>query len=55
MGKDSQGTEADSSGSENYGLDTCEAHYVGFSPQEDRGGAAGTVGEIESREQEIKD
>jgi hypothetical protein len=54
MGKDSQGTEADRSGSEDYGLDSCEAHDVGFSPQEDRGGAAGTVGEIESRK-EIKD
>jgi hypothetical protein len=45
MGKDSQGTEADSSGSENYGLDTCEAHDVGFSPQEDCGSAAEKVGE----------
>ena len=45
MGKDSQGTEADSSGSENYGLDTCEAHYVGFSPQEDRNRSKSAVGE----------
>jgi hypothetical protein len=26
--------------SENDGLGTCEAHHVGISPQEDRGGAA---------------
>jgi hypothetical protein len=35
------------SGSENNWLDTCEAHHVGISPEEDRGGAAGTVGEGE--------
>jgi hypothetical protein len=29
------------------GLGSCEAHHVGFSPQEDRGGTAGTVGEAE--------
>jgi hypothetical protein len=27
------------------GLGTCKTSHVGMSPQEDRGGAAGTVGE----------
>ncbi len=34
--------------SENYGLDSREAHHIGFSPQENRGG---TVGEGESGEE----
>jgi hypothetical protein len=52
VGKGSKGTEASSSGSsENDGLDTCEAHHVGVSPQEDRGGAAGAVGEGEGWEE----
>jgi hypothetical protein len=45
MGKDSQGTEANSSGSENYGLDSCEAHYVGISKKEDRSRSKGKMGE----------
>ena len=35
--------------SENYGLDSREAHHIGFSPQENRGG---TVGEGESGEED---
>jgi hypothetical protein len=52
MGKDSQGTEANSSGSETRCLGTCEAHDVGVSPQEDCGGTKGTVGEVEGGEEE---
>ena len=47
MGKGSEGIEASSEGSENNWLGSCEAHHVGISPQEDRGGTAGTVGEGE--------
>jgi hypothetical protein len=45
MGKGSQRTGANGSGSENYGLDTWEAHNVGFSPQEDRSRSKSAVGE----------
>jgi hypothetical protein len=45
MGKDSQGTEANSSSGETQCLGTCEAHHVGISPQEDCGGAEEKVGE----------
>ena len=42
--------------SENDGLGTCEAHHVGISPQEDRGGAASEVGEVQSSEEgKVKD
>jgi hypothetical protein len=37
MGKESR--------EEPRGCDETEAHHVGVSPQEDRGGTAGTVGE----------
>jgi hypothetical protein len=47
MGKGWEGIEA-SGGS----LGSCEAHNVDFSPQEDRGGAAGAVGKVQSREEE---
>jgi len=53
MGKDSQGTEANSSGSENYGLDSCEAHHVSGGAQEDRCGTKGEMGEVEGGEEEI--
>jgi len=43
MGKGWEGIEA-SGGS----LGSCEAHHVGISAQEDRGGTAGTVGEGKS-------
>jgi hypothetical protein len=55
MGKDSQGTEASSSGSENYGLDSCEAHHVGVSKTEDRSRSKGKMGEVESRQMSGKD
>jgi hypothetical protein len=48
MGKGSEWIAA----SENDGPGSCKAHNVGISPQEDRGGAAGTVGEGEGWEEE---
>jgi hypothetical protein len=51
MGKGPQRTGANASGNENYGLDSCEAHNVGFSPQEDRNRSKSAVGEAESREE----
>ena len=45
MGKGSEGTEASSGESENNWLGSCKAHHVASRPQEDRGGAAGAVGE----------
>jgi hypothetical protein len=53
MGKGSEGTEASSGESENNWLGSCKAHHVGIRPQEDRGGAAGTVGEGTGGEEEI--
>ena len=55
MGESSERIEASGGSSENYGLDSCEAHDLGRRPQEDRRRAKGEVGEVESREQEIKD
>jgi hypothetical protein len=52
MGKGWEGIEASSNGSENNSLGTCEAHHVGGRPQEDRGGAAGTLGEGAGGEEE---
>jgi hypothetical protein len=46
MGESSKGI-ARSSRSENNWFNACEAHYVGMSPQEDRGGKVATVGEGE--------
>jgi hypothetical protein len=34
------------------GLGSCKAHHVGVSPEEDRDGAAGEVGEVQSSEEE---
>jgi hypothetical protein len=45
MGKDSQGTEA-SGGSDGFGSRE-RSYNVGVSPEENRGGTAGTVGEVE--------
>jgi hypothetical protein len=39
MGEPAQGSTA--------GVGSCQAHNAGFSPQKDRCGAAGTVGEVE--------
>jgi hypothetical protein len=50
MGKGEGGIDASSGGSENNWLCTREAHDVGISPQEDRVGTEGEVGEGESRE-----
>jgi len=55
MGKGSEGTEASSGESENNWLGSCKAHHVGGSPQEDRGGTAGAVGEGTGGEEEIVD
>jgi hypothetical protein len=51
MGKGSERTEA-SSGSKPNGFGSCEAHHVRISPQEDRGGAEGEVGEGEGSPEE---
>jgi hypothetical protein len=51
MGAGSKWIEASSGDSENDWIGTCEAHDVGISPQEDRGGAAGTLGTGEGGEE----
>jgi hypothetical protein len=48
MGKRSKRIEA-SSGNR---FRSCEAHYVGISPQEDRGGATGKAGESQGAAEE---
>jgi hypothetical protein len=53
VGKGSEGIEASRRGSENNWLGTCEAHHVSVGPEEDRGGAAGTLGEVQSGKKEI--
>jgi hypothetical protein len=50
MVKDSKGIAA--SDDEKNCVRTRETHHVGISPQEDRGGAAGAVGEVEGGEEE---
>jgi hypothetical protein len=48
MGEVSEWIEA----SEGYdGLGSCQTHHVGVSPQEDRGGAAGEMGEGQGGEE----
>ncbi len=47
MGEGSKGIATSSRSSENNWLSICEAHHVDFSPEEDRGGAAGEVVEVE--------
>ena len=34
------------------GFGSCQTHHVGIRPDEDRGGAAGEVGEVEGGEEE---
>lgn len=51
MGEHSE-TVAANGGGENNGLGSSQAHHVGISPQENRGGAKGTVGEVQSGEEE---
>ena len=51
MGECSEGIAA-SEGSENNGLGSWEAHYVSDSPQENRSGTAGEVGEGEGGPEE---
>jgi hypothetical protein len=49
MGKGSEGIAASSGDGEDNGPGSCKAHHVSISPEEDRGVSAGTVGEVESR------
>jgi hypothetical protein len=51
MGKGSEGIGASSDGESN-GLGSCEADDVSSSPQEDRSGTAGEVGEGEGSAEE---
>jgi len=51
MGKRAETISASSGGSESNECDSRQAHHVGSSPQEDRGGAAGEVGEDTCREE----
>jgi hypothetical protein len=56
MGKGSQWIAASGEGGENNRFGSCKAHHVGISPQEDRGGAASEVGEVQSSEEgKVKD
>jgi hypothetical protein len=50
MGKCSE-TVAANTGGEVNGIGSCQAHHVGISPEEDRSGTAGTVGEGEGGEE----
>jgi hypothetical protein len=52
MGKGWEEIAGSSRGSENNWLGTCETHDVGSRPREDRGGAAGKVGEGEGGAEE---
>jgi hypothetical protein len=52
VGKGWKRIEASSRGSENNCVGICEAHHVGISPQEDRGGTAGKMGEGEGASEE---
>ena len=51
MGKRAETVAASSGGSESNGRDSCQSHHVCISPQEDRGGTAGEVGEDTCREE----
>jgi hypothetical protein len=51
MGESAEGISANGR-SESNGFGSGEAHHVAISPQEDCGGAAGTVGEAEGAEEE---
>lgn len=50
MGKSSEEIAASSGGGKVNGLGSCQAHHVSISPQEDRCGTAGKVGEVEGGE-----
>ena len=52
MGEGWEGTEANSRCIQNNRLHSCEAHDLAGRPQEDRSGAAGTLGEGEGGEEE---
>jgi hypothetical protein len=52
MGEDSKGIAASSGGSQNDWFGSCKAHDVGVSPEEDRSGTAGEMGEVQSSEEE---
>jgi hypothetical protein len=47
MGEGSEWIEASKKRSEDNWLGSCKAHHVGISPQEDRSGTKGAVGEGE--------
>jgi hypothetical protein len=49
MGEGSEWIEASE---DSDGLGSCKAHHVGVSPEKDRGGAAGEVGEGEGWKEE---
>jgi hypothetical protein len=52
VGEDSKGIAASGrGGSENDGFSSCEAHHVSISPEEDRSGTTGTLGEVEGGEE----
>jgi hypothetical protein len=52
MGEDSKGIAASSGGSQNDWFGSCKAHDVGVSPEEDRSGTAGEMGEVQSSKEE---
>jgi hypothetical protein len=52
MGKGSEWIAASGGGSENNWLGSCKAHHVRISPQEDRVGTAGEMGEGEGAAEE---
>ena len=54
MGKGWEGIAASSRSSESNGLGTCEAHDVGFSPEEDRGRSKSEMGTGEGGKEEIE-
>jgi hypothetical protein len=47
MGKGWEGIASSRESSEHTSLGSCEAHHISCRQEEDRGGAAGEVGEIE--------
>jgi hypothetical protein len=51
MGKRAETVAANSCGSENNGLGSCEAHHVGGFTEEDRCGCTGEVGEDTRRKE----
>jgi len=47
MGVRAETVAASSGGNSENGLGSSQAHHVGISPKENRGGAKGTVGEVQ--------